>query len=202
MKKNALPKTEIESARAVDYELAQKAAKGDIAAFEEIYWKYHRRVFGVCYQMTKSVTEAEDATQKVFLQLFRKIDSFRGESAFSTWLHRLTVNQVLMHFRIDKARKEQTTEDGEMLETGHLHKTKQTVHRVIDRLELDKAIAKLPDGYRKVVILHDIQGFEHDEIAQILGCASGTSKSQLFKARQKLRKMLASDYYGFNSETT
>lgn len=200
MKENDLSATEIESARLLEYKLAQKAAKGDIQAFEQIYWQYHRRVFGVCFQMTKDADEAEDATQKVFLQLFRKIDSFRGESAFSTWLHRLTVNQVLMHFRTDKARKERTTEDGELPEGSLFHKDNQGVHQVINRLALNKAIAKLPDGYRKVVILHDIQGYEHEEIAQILGCASGTSKSQLFKARQKLRKLLTTDYYRFKSK--
>ena len=108
--------TKIELTELSDYELAQKAADGDVAAFEQIYWQHHRRVFSVCVRMTKNVTEAEDVTQQVFLLLFRKIGSFRGDSAFSTWLHRMTVNTTLMHFRKNKTIKESTTEDGELPE--------------------------------------------------------------------------------------
>jgi len=141
--------------------------------------------------MTGSQTEAEDLTQEVFIQLFRKIGSFRGDSAFSTWLHRLTVNQVLMHFRRRSYKNEKTSEDGEMPE--------QTVHGtadpnrmpVVDRIALKNAIAELPNGYRKVFLLHDVEGFEHEEVARHLGISVGTSKSQLHKARLKLRALLA-----------
>ena len=185
--------SEPESARAADYELAQKAAAGDVDAFEQIYWKHHRRVFGICLRMTKNVHEAEDVTQQVFLNLFRKIGSFRGDSAFTTWLHRITVNQMLMHIRTNKIRKEETTEDGELPEVSSAPLLKSSnPNQIISRLHLNEAIAKLADGYRKVLILHDIEGFEHDEIAQILGCASGTSKSQLHKARRVLRQLLTS----------
>lgn len=201
MEENALS-IETESARNLDYKLAQKAARGDIDAFEQIYWRYHRRVFSICLRMTKNAFEAEDVTQKVFLQLFRRIGSFRGVAAFSTWLHRLTVNQALMHFRTTKAQKEQTTEDGELPEDTFSQNKGSGGNQIIDRLVLKEAIEQLPDGYRKVVILHDIHGFEHDEIAQMLGCASGTSKSQLFKARQKLRRLLRTDYCRFKSKTT
>ncbi len=183
--------SETESARAADYELAQKAASGDVAAFEEIYWRHHRRVFGVCLRMTKNVAEAEDVTQQIFLNLFRKIGSFRGESAFSTWLHRMTVNQTLMHFRSEKARREDTTEDGELPETDFSPiANPRNADQILSRFQLDEAIAQLADGYRRVLILHDIEGYEHEEIAQMLGCASGTSKSQLFKARRVLRRLL------------
>ena len=185
---------EVKTARVLEFELAQKAAAGDIEAFEQIYWKHHRRVFGICVRMVNDPTEAEDITQQIFLQLFRKVGSFRGDSAFSTWLHRMTVNQTLMHLRSKKSCKEQTTEDGNLPENGYAQSQKPNeVKQLFDKFQLDQAIAQLPDGYRKVVILHDIQGFEHDEIARILGCASGTSKSQLHKARRKLRRLLTTD---------
>ncbi len=170
--------------------MAQKAANGDVAAFEQLYWKHHRRVFGVCMRMTKNVTEAEDVTQQVFLLLFRKIGSFRGDSAFSTWLHRMTVNTMLMHFRKNKRIKESTTEDGELPEGIYSGNKKHSKPQFVDRIALTRAISEFPDGYRKVFILHDIQGYEHEEIGQMLGCAAGTSKSQLFKARKKLLKLM------------
>ena len=104
---------EPETSQTTDYELGQKAAQGDMAAFEQLYQRHNRRVYSLCLRMTGNVSEAEDLAQEVFIQLFRKIGSFRGESAFTTWLHRLTVNQVLMHFRKRGVRMEQTTEDGE-----------------------------------------------------------------------------------------
>src|SRR5436305_6230368 len=106
--------TETETPRTSDYELTQKAADGDMKAFEQLYQRHNRRVYSLCLRMTQNVTEAEDLAQEVFIQLFRKIGSFRGESAFTTWLHRLTVNQVLMHFRKRAVRREQTTADGEV----------------------------------------------------------------------------------------
>lgn len=176
-----------------DYELAQKAADGDVAAFEQLYWQHHRRVFSVCLRMTKNVAEAEDVTQQVFLLLFRKIGSFRGDSAFSTWLHRMTVNTVLMHFRKIRRTKESVTEDGELPERIYSGNKRHSKTNFVDSIALTRAINELPDGYRKVFILHDIQGYEHKEIAQILGCADGTSKSQLYKARRKLQKLMTAE---------
>ena len=191
LKDESVPQPESKTANEIEYELAQRAAGGDTKAFEEIYWKHHRRVYGVCLRMTKNTAEAEDVTQQIFLNLFRKIGSFRGESAFSTWLHRMTVNQMLMHFRSAKIRKEETTEDGELPESAFARSLKPNeANQVIDRFQLNEAIEKLPDGYRKIFILHDVQGFEHEEIASMLNCAAGTSKSQLFKARRKLRRLL------------
>ena len=177
-------------AGAPDLELCRKAGAGSLAAFEMIYQRYHRRTYSLCLRMTNSQTEAEDLTQEVFIQLFRKIGSFRGDSAFSTWLHRLTVNQVLMHFRRRSVKNEKTSEDGEVPE--------QTVHGtanpnkmpVIDRIALKNAIAQLPNGYRNVFVLHDVEGYEHEEVAKMMGISIGTSKSQLHKARLKLRGLL------------
>jgi len=174
-----------------DFELAQISASGNIAAFEVLYERYHRRTYSLCMRMTNSATEAEDLTQEVFIQLFRKIGSFRGASAFSTWLHRLTVNQVLMHFRKRSVKSEKTSEDGEMpdqIVTGTANPNKMPI---VDRIALNKAISELPNGYRSVFVLHDIEGYEHEEVARIMGISVGTSKSQLHKARLKLRGLIA-----------
>ncbi|HKU73452.1 MAG TPA: RNA polymerase sigma factor [Pyrinomonadaceae bacterium] len=165
----------------------QLAASGDMAAFEEVYRTYYRRVYAQCLRMTRSVAEAEDLTQEVFIQLYRKLKTFRGESLFTTWLHRLTTNAVLMHFRKIAARPEQATDDTETLNRPAVGTQS---HNLIDRIALDEALAQLPPGYRAVFILHDMEGYEHHQIGKILGCAVGTSKSQLHKARMKLRRLL------------
>lgn len=173
-----------------DFELAQKSASGNIAAFEVLYERYHRRTYSLCLRMTNSATEAEDLTQEVFIQLFRKIGSFRGASAFSTWLHRLTVNQVLMHFRKRSVKSEKTTEEGEMPDQVVNGTANPNRMPIVDRIALNKAISELPNGYRSVFVLHDIEGYEHEEVARIMGISVGTSKSQLHKARLKLRGLI------------
>lgn len=173
-----------------DFALAQAAAKGDMIAFEEIYSRHHRRVYSLCLRMTQSAPEAEDLTQEVFIQLYRKIGSFRGDSAFTTWLHRLTVNQVLMHFRKRSVKLEQTTDEGDTPIQVVTGTENPNTMPVVDKISLDAAIKQLPPGYKKVFILHDIEGLEHEEIARALGCSVGTSKSQLHKARMKLRMLL------------
>ena len=176
--------------------------RGDLLPFEELFKLHHGRVYAVCFRMIRNVAEAEDLTQEVFIQVFRKLDTFRGESAFTTWLHRLTVNHVLMHFRKNSSRKEQLTEDGELPE--HVIKARNilTSFPILDRLALDEAIVKLAPGYRAVFILHDVEGLEHIEIANILGCAVGTSKSQLHKARMKLRRLLRQSTHPTKAATT
>jgi len=140
--------------------------------------------------MTQNPSEAEDLAQEAFIQLFRKIGSFRGESAFTTWLHRLTVNQCLMHFRKRSVKLERTTEEGETPVQIVRGTENPNAMPVLDRIALDKALNQLPPGYRTVFLLHDVEGHEHEEIAKILGVAVGTSKSQLHKARMKLRRLL------------
>lgn len=174
-----------------DIDLCRFAAEGNIAAFEVIYQKYHRRTFALCLRMLANQTEAEDLTQEVFIQLFRKIGSFRGDSAFSTWLHRLTVNQVLMHFRRRSVKNEKVSVDGEMPEQAVTGSANPNKMQVIDRIALKNAIEELPRGYKNVFVLHDIEGYEHEEVAKRLGISVGTSKSQLHKARLKLRGLLA-----------
>jgi RNA polymerase sigma-70 factor, ECF subfamily len=182
---------EVTPERASDYALAQRAARGDIEAFEELFRLHRRLVYGLCLRMTQDVAEAEDVTQEVFVLLFRKIGGFRGEASFTTWLHRLTVNQVLMRFRKNKSRREDALEDEDLQPHEPVRPNSPKATQLIDRVALESAIAKLPPGYRAAFILHDIEGYEHEEVARILGCAVGTSKSQLHKARTKLRKLLA-----------
>ncbi len=173
-----------------DYELTQASSKGDMVAFEEVYNRHHRRVYAICLRMLKNTNEAEDLTQDVFIQLHRKIGSFRGDSAFTTWLHRLTVNQVLMHFRKRTVKFEKTTEEGETPVQMVRGSERPGKMPVVDKIAIQNAIKQLPNGYRNVFLLHDVEGLEHEEVARILGCSVGTSKSQLHKARLKLRKLL------------
>ena len=162
--------------------------RGDLLPFEELFKLHQRKVYAVCLRMTGNPAEAEDLLQEVFIQVFRKLGTFRGESAFATWLHRLTVNQVLMHFRKNHSRKEQLTEEGELPE--QVIKSCKTSFPILDRIALDEAIVKLAPGYRAVFVLHDVEGLQHLEIANLLGCSVGTSKSQLHKARMKMRRLL------------
>ena len=173
-----------------DFDLAKVAANGNMVAFEEIYKRHHRRVYSICLRMLQNASEAEDLTQDVFIQLYRKIGSFRGDSAFTTWLHRMTVNQVLMHFRKRTVKYEKVTDEGEtpdQVVTGSVNPAKM---QIVDKIALENAISQLPTGYKNVFVLHDVEGFEHEEVARILGCSVGTSKSQLHKARLKLQKLL------------
>ena len=176
--------------KATDLQLAKSASHNDMGAFEEIYKRHHRRVYSICLRMLQNASEAEDLTQDVFIQLYRKIGSFRGDSAFTTWLHRMTVNQVLMHFRKRTVKFEKTTEEGEtpvQIVSGSANPERM---RIVDKIALDNAIEQLPTGYKNVFVLHDVEGFEHEEVARILGCSVGTSKSQLHKARLKLQNLL------------
>ena len=182
--------TKTDTSQLSDHALARAAGEGDMGAFEQLYERHNRRVYSLCLRMTQNVAEAEDLAQEAFIQLFRKIGSFRGESAFTTWLHRLTVNQVLMYFRKRSVKLERTTEEGETPVQTVRGTENPNKMPVLDRISLDRAIQKLPPGYREVFVLHDVEGHEHGEIAKMLGVAEGTSKSQLHKARMKLRGLL------------
>jgi RNA polymerase sigma-70 factor (ECF subfamily) len=179
---------------ATEREAIRRAQKGDGSAFETLYQMHKKRVYSLCLRMTGSTAEAEDLAQEAFMQLFRKISTFRGESAFSTWLHRLTVNVVLMHLRKkapDQVSIDETVEGAE--ETAPPRELEDVDLRLtgsIDRVNLERAISRLPAGYRTIFILHDIEGYEHNEIARILGCSIGNSKSQLHKARMRLRDLV------------
>jgi RNA polymerase sigma-70 factor (ECF subfamily) len=171
------------------------AQQGDAAAFELIYELHCRRVYALCLRMLRDPVEAEDLAQDVYVQLFRKIHTFRGESAFSSWLHRLTMNVVLMHLRrkkpistsLDEITGSDQEEDRPRNEIGA---PDLRLSGLVDRLTLQAAIDPLPEGYRTIFILHDVQGYKHGEIAEILACSVGNSKSQLHKARKRLRELL------------
>jgi RNA polymerase sigma-70 factor (ECF subfamily) len=173
-----------------DYALTRMAARGDAGAFEELYRLHHRRVYTLCLRMTQNEAEAEDITQDIFIVLLRKAGDYRAEASFTTWLHRMTVNQVLMHFRRKKAKREEQVEDEQTEMTTPRGAASSRPAQLIDRITLEDALARLPPGYRAAFVLHDIEGYEHEEVARLLGCAVGTSKSQLHKARTKLRKLL------------
>jgi RNA polymerase sigma-70 factor (ECF subfamily) len=173
----------------------ERAREGDPTAFEYLYRLHSRRVYAVCMRMLKDPTEAEDLTQDAFLLLFRKIHTFRGESAFSTWLHRLAVNLVLMHLRkksLPTVSIEATPDPDDETSRASIDigTPDVLVEGLIDRINLARCIAQLPVGYRTMFVLHDVQGYEHHEIASILGRSIGDSKSQLHKARTRLRKLL------------
>ena len=176
-------------------EAIRRAQTGDAAAFEFLYQMHGRRVYALCLRMVSNPADAEDLAQEAFLQLFRKISTFRGESAFSTWLHRMTVNVVLMRLRKKSLPTDSLEEtiDPDSENSGPKRDVGAADLRLtgaVDRVNLERSIGKLPPGYKTVFVLHDVQGFEHNEIANIMGCSVGNSKSQLHKARTRLRELL------------
>jgi RNA polymerase sigma-70 factor (ECF subfamily) len=176
-----------------DAQLIARAQRGEEEAFSALFEAHKRRVYSLCLRMTGNTAEAEDLTQEAFLQLFRKISTFRGESAFSTWLHRLAVNVVLMHLR-KKGLQQISLDEPDTTQDEPVKRDYGTDDRrltgSVDRIGLQAAIADLPPGYRTVFVLHDVEGYEHNEIAEIMNCSVGNSKSQLHKARMKLRERL------------
>ena len=176
-------------------ETIRPAQQSDAAAFELIYRLRCSRVYSICLRMLRDPVEAEDITRESFIQLFRKIHTFRGESAFSTWLYRLTVNLVPMRLRkkklvstsLDEITGNDEEDDKPRNEIGAAD---PRLSGLVDRIDLQPAVDQLPDGYRQIFVLYDVLGFDHTEIAEILGCSIGNSKSQLHKARKRLRELL------------
>ncbi len=176
-------------------EAIRLAQAGNAAAFEFLYRLHGRRVYALCLRMVGNPADAEDLMQEAFLQLFRKIGTFRGESAFSTWLHRMTVNVVLMRLRkkslptdsLEEAMEPDAENSAPKRDVGA---PDLRLTGAVDRVNVERCIEKLPPGYRSVFVLHDVQGYEHNEIADIMGCSVGNSKSQLHKARTRLRDLL------------
>jgi len=187
-------------------ETVRLAQGGDATAFKNLYQTHSRRVYALCLRMIGNPTEAEDLTQEAFLQLYRKIQSFRGDSSFSTWLHRVTVNIVLMKFR-KKKHEEVSLEEYTDCDEESAMSSKQfggadlRLTGSVDRIHLQRAIDQLPPGFKSIFILHDIQGYKHQEIGEILGCSAGNSKSQLHKARMRLRELLKGGTHGSPSPT-
>ncbi|PYP58236.1 MAG: hypothetical protein DMD40_05960 [Gemmatimonadetes bacterium] len=167
-------------------DLVARAQAGDQTAFRELYRQHAGRVYALCLRLTGDGRDAEERTQDVFVRLWDKLRSFRGDSAFSSWLHRLAVNVVLNERRTTgrRERRVMSAEDPDTV-VGAQHAA--PLHLNID---LERAIAELPDGAREVFVLYDIEGYGHGEIAQLVGIAEGTSKAQLFRARRLLREKL------------
>jgi RNA polymerase sigma-70 factor (ECF subfamily) len=187
----ALPSKPAGEVRAADLELAERCRQGDPDAFEELYRAHAGRLYSLIFRMAGSVQEAEDLLQEVFLTAHRKLGSFRGDSALGTWLYRLAVNQCLDFLRGRQAKMSRTT--GSLDEEGAEEPIAAVpvVPTAVSRIDLERAIAQLPAGCRAAFVLHDVEGFEHHEIATMLGVSAGTSKSQVHKARMKLRKLLS-----------
>ncbi len=179
--------------RKSDAELVRMAQQGNPEAFAALFNTHKAKVYSICLRMTGNTAEAEDLTQDAFLQVFRKLASFRGDSALSTWLYRVTVNTVLMHFRkkglhqvsldapVNRATGPQKREHG---------KVDDRLSGSVDRIDLTRAMKELPTGYRTIFVLHEVKGYEHHEIANLLRCSVGNSKSQLHKAKTRMRELL------------
>jgi RNA polymerase sigma-70 factor, ECF subfamily len=183
--------TTIEQTPKAEHQLIARAISGDQDAFRELFTTHKNHVYSLCLRMTANVAEAEDLTQDCFIQVFRKLGTFRGDSALSTWIYRVAVNTALMHFR--KKALKQVSLDHKPDMPGERIDLAQKDGRLIgtvDRLALARAISDLPHGYRTIFLLHDVQGYGHHEIAKILRCSVGNSKSQLHKARMRIREAL------------
>jgi RNA polymerase sigma-70 factor (ECF subfamily) len=175
---------------------AERIERPEPEDFEHIYHLYSRRVYSLCLRMAGNIAEAEDLTQQAFLQAYKKLDTFRGESSFYTWLHRLAVNIVLMRLRRKRVVKEDSLEEltdpdnrSSAWHGTKLRSSDATALVAIDRVDVERALNQLPSGFRTILVLHDIEGYEHVEISGLLGCSIGTSKSQLHRARQRMRKL-------------
>ncbi len=183
-----------------DQEAIEAIKEGRTEAFEWLYNRHRQRVYSTCSHMLRNRTIAEDLTQEAFMHAFRKISSFRSESMFSTWLHRIVVNTVLMHLRRQKTAhlnrlsecsfNAALPEDDQRTFEARIGRRDGELTSCVDRIALIRAIAQLAPGYRMIFVLHDIEGYEHAEIAKRLDCSIGTSKSQLHKARMRLRQLL------------
>jgi RNA polymerase sigma-70 factor (ECF subfamily) len=176
-----------------DLDLVKHAQLGDSDAFASLFHRHKAKVYSVCLRLTNNTAEAEDLTQDAFVQAFRKLSSFRGDSALSTWLYRIAVNTVLMRFR-KKALRQISLDEPYTQDTRFIHREygrkDARLAGSIDRIALTRAIAELPTGYRTVFLLHEVEGYEHQEIAELLNCSVGNSKSQLHKAKLRIRESL------------
>jgi RNA polymerase sigma-70 factor (ECF subfamily) len=178
------------TSKETDLALVARCLEGDLGAFEELYRAHAGRLYSLAFRMLGNAADAEDLLQDIFLSAHRKLESFRGDSALGTWLYRLAMNQILDYVRSRAGRAGQLTDgldDASVLAdaTGH-----RLADRAIDRIDLERALGELPEGCRAAFVLHDVEGLEHKEIAHVLGIAEGTSKSQVHKARLRLRGLL------------
>jgi RNA polymerase sigma-70 factor, ECF subfamily len=191
---NVIPLEKEKSKDDSELTLVQRAQCGDEEAFATLFQLHKKRVYSVCLLMTKDVAEAEDLTQEAFLQVFRSVGTFRGDAAFSTWLYRVAVNTVLMKLRRRKNPPLVSFDEPVSSESPSLRrdfgKSDLRLSGAIDRIALRRAIQELPEGCRTIFALHEVEGYQHHEIARLLHCSIGNSKSQLHKAKLKMRDLL------------
>jgi RNA polymerase sigma-70 factor (ECF subfamily) len=179
------------AARAEEMALVERCRQGDLAAFEELYKAHASKLFSVACRMVGNPSDAEDLLQEIFLSAHRKLDGFRGDSALGTWLYRLATNHCLDYLRSRAARTNQLTDTLDD-DRGHVDPARGGLaERSITKMDLERALAQLPEGCRAAFVLHDVQGLEHREVGEVLGIAEGTSKSQVHKARLRLRAILS-----------
>lgn len=193
MKRPELPEPPGAVGTTSDADLVARAQQGEEAAFASLFEAHKGRVYGLCLRISGCPEEAEDLTQEAFLKLFRRISTFRGDSTFSTWLHRLVLNEVFMHLRkrrkqeVPIAEADSSEENPVRVEYG---RDDLQLTSAVDRISLSAALAKLSPGYRTAFVLHDVNGYDHREIARMMKWSVGNSKSQLHKARRRLRELL------------
>ena len=168
-------------------DIVARCQAGDVNAFETLYRQHAPRIFSLAARMAGSAEDGEDLLQEIFLQAYRKLGGFKGESAIGTWLYRLALNHCLDYVRSRQARMSKLTET---LDTTTSFEPAARRDTPIARLDLERALERLPDGCREAFVLHDVEGYDHKEVGRMLGIAEGTSKSQVFKARLKLRGLL------------
>lgn len=176
-----------ESADSASPDLVARCQAGDVDAFAEVYARYASRIFSLATRMSGSAQTGEDLLQEIFLQAYRKIGSFKGDAALGTWLYRLAMNHCLDFVRSRHAKMEKMTD---AIDADGYAAPSAARDAPVERIDLERAMRQLPSGCREVFVLHDVEGYEHKEIAAMLGIAEGTSKSQVFKARMKLRGFL------------
>jgi RNA polymerase sigma-70 factor (ECF subfamily) len=180
-------------AAVLEADVIRRAQAGDADAFAALFNRHKTRVYSVCLRMTKNAAEAEDLTQEAFMHVFRKLSAFRADSALSTWMYRVTINTVLMHFRkksLKPVSLEPSNDEMENPRPREIPSADLRLNGSVDRIALNKVLAELPKGCREIFLLHEVEGYEHHEIANLLGCSLGNSKSQLHKARQRIRQLL------------
>ena len=180
----------VPTSKETELDLVERCRRGELGAFETLYRQHSGRLFSLAVRMLGNPADAEDLLQEIFLTAHRKLESFRGDSALGTWLYRLAMNQILDHVRSRAARTGQMTDgldDATLLADASGHRL---ADRAITRIDLERALAELPEGCRAAFVLHDVEGLEHREVSEVLGIAEGTSKSQVHKARLRLRGLL------------
>ena len=181
--------------RAADAELAARLREGDTSAYEDLYRRHGARLYNLAYRMLGQAADAEDLLQETFLQVFRRIDTFKGESALGTWLYRLATNLCLDRLRSRAGKADRQTSSLEDIREWRLA-GRGTIDGGAGRMDLERAIARLPDACRAAFLLHDVEGFEHQEVGKMLGVSDGTSKSQVHKARLRIRAFLLGGTHG------